>query len=98
VEITSPTGGSSVSGTVTISANAADNVGVAKVEFWVGGTLLGSDTSAPYSISWNTKNYSGSQTLTAKAFDAAGNAATSNVVTVSVTAGSSKPGLGKGRK
>src|SRR5450755_261617 len=37
VGITSPTGGN-VSGTVTISANASDNVGVTRVDFYVNGS------------------------------------------------------------
>jgi subtilisin family serine protease len=52
--ITSPAAGATVSGTATISADAADNVGVSRVEFYSGATLLGSDTTAPYSFAWNT--------------------------------------------
>jgi hypothetical protein len=53
VSITSPAAGN-VSGTVTIAANAADNVGVSRVEFYVNGTLVGTDNAAPYTYSWNT--------------------------------------------
>ena len=87
ISLTSPSNGSSSSGTVTISANASDNVGVAGVQFRVDGVNLGSeDTSSPYSVSWNTATVSnGSHTLTARARDAAGNQTTSSSVTVNVS-------------
>jgi hypothetical protein len=84
--ITAPTAGSTLSGTATVSANAADNVGVSKVDFYAGGTLIGSDTTSPYSISWNTSGVTnGTYSLTSRAFDAAGNTATSAAVSVSVS-------------
>ncbi len=85
VAITSPAAGATVSGTVTVSANASDNVGVVKVDFYVDNVLVGTDASAPYAYSWNTTGTSnGSHTLKAVATDAAGNAATATrVVTVS---------------
>ena len=43
-----------MSGTVTVAANASDNVGVTRVELCVDGALTGTDTSSPYQISWNT--------------------------------------------
>jgi hypothetical protein len=86
VSIASPTSGTSVSGTVTVSANATDNTGVARVAFYVNGTLLGTDTTAPFSVSWNTTGLVGAQTLVAEAVDTAGNSATSASVTVSTGA------------
>ncbi|MCX7883933.1 MAG: S8 family serine peptidase [Caloramator sp.] len=72
--ITSPANGSTVSGNVTISASASDNVGVTKVLFLLDGQILGEDTSAPYEIQWDTKTVSnGQHKLQAKAYDAAGN-------------------------
>ena len=80
VSITAPTAGSTVSGSVAIAATAADNVGVASVEFRADGTLVGTDATAPYASTWNASAASvGSHTLTARALDAAGNAATSTV-------------------
>ncbi|MBR7782894.1 Ig-like domain-containing protein [Undibacterium luofuense] len=74
------------SGTITLSANATDNVGVTKVEFYVDGTLKGSSTAAPYSLSLNSTTLSnGSHTLVAKAYDAAGNVGTSSSVSFSVS-------------
>src|SRR5882724_7078105 len=89
VSISSPSNGQTVSGTVTVSANGSDNVGVASVQFRLDGANLGAqDTSAPYSVSWNTTGAAdGSHTLTAVARDAAGNATTSGAVTVTVNNG-----------
>ncbi|WP_224243775.1 S8 family serine peptidase [Hyalangium gracile] len=84
--ITAPAGGSTLSGVTTISASASDNVGVAKVEFYAGTTLLGTDTSAPYSFDWNTSAViNGGYSLTTKAFDTSGNTATSAAVAVTVS-------------
>lgn len=87
VSMTAPANGATVSGTVTVSANASDNVGVASVQFQLDGANLGSlDTATPYSVSWNTTTASnGSHTLHAIAKDAAGNSTTSANVTVTVS-------------
>jgi hypothetical protein len=71
----SPASGSVLSGrTATLSASVSDDVGVTKVEFWGNGKLLASDTSAPYSTSWNLrKQPKGTATIVVRAFDAAGN-------------------------
>ncbi len=86
VSITAPGNGATVSGSVTVSANASDNVAVASVQFELDGANAGSPvTSAPYSYSWNTaSSANGSHTLSAVAVDTSGNAATSAVVTVTV--------------
>ena len=79
VALTAPANGATVSGTVTLTATASDNVGVAGVQFLVNGGPLGAeDTSSPYSTSWNTTTATnGTYTLTARARDAAGNITTS---------------------
>ncbi|QWV95837.1 fibronectin type III domain-containing protein [Geomonas nitrogeniifigens] len=85
VAITYPTAGATVSGTVTVTASASDNVGVSKVDFYIGSTLVATDTLGPYSYSWNTTAYpDGSYTLTAKAYDAAGNVSQSASMSVTV--------------
>ena len=88
--VTSPTGGSTVSGTVSLSASASDNTGVAGVQFQLNGVNLGAeDTTAPYSASWNTTTAAnGSHKLTAVARDAAGNRTTSAQISVTVSNGS----------
>jgi subtilisin family serine protease len=86
--ITSPAGGATVSGTTTISANASDNVGVSRVEFYLGGTMLGSDSTSPYSYDWNTTTVAnGTYSLTTRAVDAAGNVGSSAAVSVNVSNG-----------
>src|SRR5438046_1757133 len=86
VSITSPTSGASVSGTLTMTAAASDNVGVAGVQFLLDGANVGAEvTAAPYSAPWDTTTASrGSHTLTAVARDGAGNHTTSAPVSVTV--------------
>ncbi|MEO8064706.1 MAG: Ig-like domain-containing protein [Pseudomonadota bacterium] len=92
VSVTAPANGATVSGTVTLSANAADNTGVAGVQFKVDGVNTGAeDTTSPYSVQWNTAGAGfGSHTITAVARDAAANTTTSAVVTVTVSGGDSQ--------
>ena len=91
VAITSPTGGT-VSGIVPINVTASDNVGVTRVDLLVSGTLLASDTTAPYAFSWDSTALAGSSaSLVARAYDAAGNAASSAAVVVSVGGGTIPP-------
>ncbi|MBT0664284.1 fibronectin type III domain-containing protein, partial [Geobacter pelophilus] len=79
VDITSPLDANKVSGIVSINVSATDNVGVTKVEFYVNGALKVVETNLPYLYSWDTTSLpEGSYTLTAKAYDAAGNVSQSN--------------------
>jgi hypothetical protein len=85
VSLTAPTTGSlsngGTSNLITLTATASDNVGVTKVEFYYGSTLIAQDTVTPYSVTWNVASLSsGTHSLTAKAFDAAGNTKTSTAV------------------
>lgn len=85
VSITAPTNGSTVSGTTSVAATATDNIGVSQVEFYRDGVLASTDTSAPYSWSWNTTSVAdGSHTLEARAYDISSNVSISSVVTVTV--------------
>jgi hypothetical protein len=82
VSITSPANGASVSGTVTVSVSASDNIGVSAVSLSVDGVLISTVSSSPYSFSWNTANVAdGNHSLSAAAKDAAGNTKT---VTIAV--------------
>jgi hypothetical protein len=85
VSVTAPTGGD-VSGTVTVTATATDNVAVQSVQFQVGGANLGAaDTTSPYSVAWDTRQTAdGLRAITAVARDASGNSRTSAVRTVGV--------------
>jgi hypothetical protein len=87
VTLTSPSDGSTVSGTIQLSANALDNVAVAGVQFLLDGAPLGGeDTTAPYSATWNTTSVAnGQHVLSARARDASGNEMTSSSVNVTVT-------------
>lgn len=74
VAMGTPASGATVSGTVSVTATATDNVGVTQVELFVNGVLYGTDTAAPYAFAWNTTPASnGSHTLTLAASDLAGN-------------------------
>ncbi len=84
--MSSPAGGATVSGSVSVGASASDDVGVAGVQFRLDGVDLGAeDTSAPYSVTWDTTAASaGPHSLTAVAHDAAGNRTTATAVPVTV--------------
>jgi len=82
--------------TITIQAAASDADGsVTKVEFRDGTTVLGSDTSAPYSFTWRNVPQ-GNHTLTARATDNAGAVTVSGTVSITVRgkrlATASRPG------
>ncbi len=79
VSITAPGAGASVQGTFTATAGAADDVGVAGVQFFVDGVAAGpEDTAAPFTATVDTYRYAeGLHTLTAVARDTAGNTASS---------------------
>ena len=88
VTMTSPGSGSTVSNTIPVSATVSvvGSLTVASVQFKLDGANLGSaDTSAPYSIQWNTKAATnGPHTLTAVAKDLLGVNWTSPAVNVTV--------------
>ncbi len=81
ISITSPANGSTVSGSVTITASASDNVAVNQVLFKEDGVQIGSPVFAsPYSIPLNTTTLTnGSHVITATASDAAGNTSTASI-------------------
>lgn len=88
VSISAPTTGTSatIGSNITITASAYDDVGVTSVDFYRGSTLIGSDASPSYSVSWNTTGLAaGTYTLTARAFDAVGNSTVSTQVNVTLT-------------
>ena len=60
-------------GVVTIEAEAEDNIGVEKVEFFLSDELLFTDYSPPYELTLDTAKYdNGEYTLIAKVYDIAG--------------------------
>jgi hypothetical protein len=69
---------------INITANAADADGtISKVEFFNGSTLLGTDTTSPYSFAWTTAPL-GISSLTAKATDDKGTVTVSAGVTINI--------------
>jgi len=103
VSFSSPSSGATVKGLISISVTASDNVAVTKVELSVNGAVVATDTSSPYSFSWDSTTVAdGSVSLTARAYDAAGNYTTStrsvtvaNVVdSVAPTVSITNPGSG----
>jgi len=85
VSIQSPTAGSKVEGVVPVDVMATDNVAVARVELYANGTLVATDVEAPYAFAWDVSGLSdGEVTLTARAFDTAGNQASATPVKVTV--------------
>src|SRR5207244_8027868 len=82
--VTAPANGATVSGTVSVTATASDNVGVTKMEIYIDGALRTSNTNATsISYSWNTTTFAnGSHSIVSKAYDAAGNVGTSSTITV----------------
>lgn len=92
VSVTASPSSVTAAGNVTLSATASDNVGVTKVEFYQGTTLLGTDTTAPYSATEAvTSANNGTRSYTAKAFDAAGNSKVSAAASVTVNITTTPP-------
>ena len=86
VALTSPAANASSTApaNLTVTAEAADSDGtISKVEFFAGSTMIGTDTSSPFTITW-TNVAAGSYTLTAKATDNSGALKTSAPVPVAV--------------
>ena len=91
VSISSPSNGATFTApaTITVAANAADADGtVSKVDFYAGNTLIGSDTSSPFQITWNNVA-AGTYNLTAIATDNTGATTTSAAVSITVNSGGS---------
>ena len=83
--LTAPTNGSTYTAgdSVLLQANASDNDGtISKIDFYVSNTLVGTDTSAPYSLSWTAEV--GSHSVAAKAFDNQSASADSATATITV--------------
>lgn len=82
--IDSPSDASVLSGTVTVTCGASDNVGVARIEILVNDLVKATSSSDTISWSWDTSAVSdGTYSITARAYDAANNSS-SSTITVSV--------------
>lgn len=69
---------------VTIQSNATDNLAVQKVEFFLNGSRICTDSVAPFTCVWKASAYSANVQFQTKSYDAAGNVGTSQVVNVIV--------------
>jgi len=86
VSLTAPAAGATFTApaSITLSATASDVDGtIARVDFYANGTLLGTDTSSPYSFSW-TNVAAANYALTAVARDNGGATTVSSTRDISV--------------
>jgi hypothetical protein len=93
VSLTSPTSGAAFTApaTITLTATASDPEGkMSKVEFYSGSTLIGTDTTSPYSLTWSSVA-AGTYTVTAKAYDTSNATATSTAISIKVGTTSTPP-------
>jgi phosphatidylserine/phosphatidylglycerophosphate/cardiolipin synthase-like enzyme len=93
ISISSPAGGATFTApaNITVTTNAADSDGtVTKVELFANGNLVGTSTTAPFSIVWSNVA-AGSYSLTTKATDNGNAATTSAAVAITVTQGPPPP-------
>jgi len=71
--VISPVVGAYLKGTIWINAIATDAMGIKNVSFYRDdAVLIGTDSTAPYAIQWNTIGLDGVHTLYIRAFDRAG--------------------------
>lgn len=85
VAVTAPAEGATVGGTVYFKARASDDVGVARIRFYLDGRQLGSRIVTPWQWKWDTTTAgAGAHTLHVVAVDAAGNATASAPIGVTV--------------
>jgi Bacterial Ig domain len=92
VSLTAPADGASASGATTLSANASDDVAMDHVSFRVDGKTVNTDSTAPYSYSWDSTTVpDGSHRITALAVDTAGNSTPSSAATVTVSNATQPP-------
>ena len=83
--VTNPKDGASIARlrSVTVSVASSDNVGVTRAELYINGRLTASSTSGNFNFNWNTSRLArGTYELQSRAYDAAGNTASSVVVRV----------------
>ena len=80
VSITEPTDQEQIMETVDITADASDDVGLAKVEFYADDAKLGEATSSPYTYSWDTSTVQdGEMIVKVIAYDTIGQTAEASV-------------------
>jgi hypothetical protein len=90
IALTAPATGATITVNTAITVTAAPTAGtgatISQVQFLLGGTtIIGTVTSAPYSISW-TPATTGNVSLTARVLDSSGASVTSSAVSATVVA------------
>ncbi len=90
VTLTAPAAGAMESGTIaltaTASASTAYGLTVSKVDFMIDGTLVGTATTSPYTVMWNSTTVTaGTHMVTAKVTDSAGDTATTPAIMINTT-------------
>jgi peptidoglycan/xylan/chitin deacetylase (PgdA/CDA1 family) len=86
VTLTSPASNATVTGPVSLSADATDDTAVDHVDFLVDGATVTTLASGPYTYSWNSRTVSnGFHTISARAVDISGNAKATTPITVYVS-------------
>jgi hypothetical protein len=74
LSVSSPVHAARLRGIVQMAATASDNQAVTRVDFYDGTQLISSDTTAPYSASWDTTGeFDGYHAIYVRAYDAVGN-------------------------
>jgi len=89
VSLTSPASGATYTApaSIPVSANASDSDGsVARVDFYQGSTLIGSDATTPFGVTWSNVG-AGTYSVVAVARDNGGASTTSAARTVTVSGG-----------
>jgi hypothetical protein len=96
VHIAFPPNDTTLGRSVVIFAEATDNIAVSHIEFYIDAVKHCTDSSMPYTDAWNCSTVADSTThaIFAKAYDAAGNAGSSDTISVLVrNSDSIPPGL-----
>jgi hypothetical protein len=91
IALTAPASGATVSGTAvmltaTASASTMNGLTVTRVDFMIDGTIVGTATTSPYTVSWNSTTVTkGSHSLTAKVTDSVNGTATAPAIMINTT-------------
>jgi hypothetical protein len=90
--LTNPATSGPVRGVMSLEATASDNAGVKRVEFLVNGSVVATDTTAPYQGTYDTNSLSdGAKTVSARAVDTSDRVGTPS--SRSMTFDNTAPGL-----
>jgi hypothetical protein len=84
VTLRRPLTGETVPGAIRFAADATDNFSIARVEFIANGAVVGSDSLAPYDLEYTVPAGAVSVSVSARAFDPAGNSAETETRTIPV--------------